>query len=138
MTSEEPLPLPPAPPRRLTNVFASSPSVEKVYCTISEPIFRYFFRHVLAGRRGAPQNLLSVFFLKLHAECLRRNIPEVWDPSNEQLIADILADLNFSQPAAPIPKRGGSPSKRRSADRPVKPAGQSDSSDRHDGTTPGS
>lgn len=132
--SDEPLP-PLPPPRRLVNVFASEPTAEKVYCTIPAPVFSYFFRHVLAGRRGGPQNLLSVFFLKLYNECLRRGIAEVWDPSNERRVADILADLNFGPDAAPKPRR--STQKRRTVDSPPVSPGQPVACDSNTGTNSG-
>lgn len=116
---------PPSPPRRLTNVFADSVSVEKLYCTIDAAVFSYFFRHVLAGRRGGPQNLSSVFYKKLYDECQRRGIAEVYDPSNERRVADILADLNFRPEACapvPLPKRKRSPSLRRPDDSPAQPS----------------
>lgn len=68
----------------------------RVFVRLPAEIHEYFFRHVLAGERGARQDLTTLFYQALHAECLRRNIPPTWTADNRQLIYEIASQLNFT------------------------------------------
>lgn len=79
---------------------------------IRAPIYKFFFRQLLAGDRG-PRNALIVFFFhKLHQECVKEfgEVP-VWDETNEVRLMTILARLNFTdlsaRPAASKTKSKG-------------------------------
>lgn len=132
----QPEPEPSAPPLRLFNVFAKSPeTLEKCYYTVPLSIHTYFFRRIFAGRRGIYQELVSPFISALYDECKRRGLDgerAIWDPSNEQLVAGVLRDLNFRpEDVRPsVPDAARSPRKRRATPRPDVPPGQPEPSPR--------
>lgn len=68
----------------------------RVWAKLPLEVHEYFFRRVLAGEHKAKQDLTTQFFTALYNECQRRNIPAAWSIKNTQLIADIMANLNFN------------------------------------------
>jgi hypothetical protein len=68
----------------------------RVWAKLPLEIHEYFFRRVLAGEHRAKHDLTTQFFTALYNECQRRNIPAAWNNENIQLIADIMANLNFN------------------------------------------
>lgn len=90
---------------------AAIPTAEKftVMGRIRAPIYRFFFRQLLAGDRG-PRNALIVFFFhKLHQECVKEfGENPVWDETNEVRLMTILARLNFTEqrPASKTKSKG--------------------------------
>jgi len=86
------------PAIRLNNVFAGIEGVEfnKVAATLDPKVFKYFFRHLLAGHRGSHQALISKFFLRFYEHIHDvLQLPEVWDEENETTLAKHLNNLNF-------------------------------------------
>jgi hypothetical protein len=123
----------PTPPPRLCNVYPGESAAEKVSAMISAECFSYFFRHLLAGRRGPHQAIISTFFKALHHECtVIRNIPACYDPDNESILAGVLADLNFRKPEPVNPRPA---SRRRASDSPPERKGKSAPRKRNTGTT---
>jgi hypothetical protein len=83
---------------------AAIPTAEKftVMGRIRAPIYRFFFRQLLAGDRGPRNALIVYFFHKLHQECVKEfGEHPVWDESNETRLMTILARLNFSDQQRP-------------------------------------
>ena len=55
-----------------------------------------FFRGPLAGEHKAKQDLTTLFYQALYAECQRRNIPPTWSAENSQLVHEVAAQLTFT------------------------------------------
>src|SRR4029077_483405 len=68
----------------------------QIWARLPSEIHEYFFRHVLAGERRAKQDLTTLLYEGLYAECRRRNIPATWSAENRQLIHEVVSQLNFT------------------------------------------
>lgn len=127
---------PTEPPLRLVNIYSNEPC-EKIYATISKPVYTYFFRKLFAGETGQRQCLIAFFFQRLYEECQRQNIHPSWDELNEPRVAAILNKLNFrdsadwratweGSPAAPVDHPGRPARTRRTGARSPEPQAQCD------------
>ena len=84
----------------------------RVYARLPAEIHEYFFREVCAGERRAKQNLTTLLYEALYAECRRRNIPATWSIENSQLVHELASQLNHHDdspdrsrcPADPAPE----------------------------------
>lgn len=80
---------------------ANEPSDQtKITARMDKVVYDYFFNHIFFCDRGVKQALINQFFQKLHAECIKRNIPGEWDPKNYASVSAVLADLTFDKPKA--------------------------------------
>jgi hypothetical protein len=83
----------------------------QIWARLPAEVHEYFFRKVLAGERRAKQDLTTLFYQALYAECQRRNIPATWSTENSHLVHEVAAQLNFNHepdrsrcPADPAPE----------------------------------
>ena len=70
----------------------------RVWATLPENVYEYFFRRVLASEHRAKQQLTREFYAKLYEECQRRELPAVWSVDNVQSVQAIMRRLNFNEP----------------------------------------
>jgi len=85
----------------LTNPFPDADKTTCVMANMDATQFNYFWRGVFAGVKGPRQAIINLLFTALYNECKRENIPNFWEPENEQRVAIILSRINF-RPDAPV------------------------------------
>ena len=68
----------------------------RVWARLPAEVHTYFFRGPLAGEHRAKQDLTTLFYQALYAECQRRNIPSTWSTENSQLVHEVASQLTFT------------------------------------------
>lgn len=81
----------------IINVHQHCKDKENVSAWIDRKIYRYFFRHVLAGDRGPRQAFICMFFQRFYEACVEAGIKEVYDENNEEKLVAVLERLNFKE-----------------------------------------
>lgn len=89
----------------IPNPTTESSDSTKIQARIDPKIHDYFFRFVGAGERGLGNNLVNIFFVKLHEQCIFEGIKPEFSVDNLASIRNILTRLNFNGPEPTKPAR---------------------------------